>query len=72
MAVVQVLSSLFGQFPFLTKLFAELAAIPARCSVTPRRRHGPSWSPKSSAAEHQARGFVVQPKRWIVSAPSVG
>jgi transposase len=60
-----VLSTLFGQFPFLNKLFADSAytgpvfhdglanAMPGLVTEIVRRCD-------------QARGFVVLPKRWIV------
>ena len=60
-----LLSTLFGQFPFLRKLFADSAyagpvfhdglatALPALVTEIVRRCD-------------QARGFVVLPKRWIV------
>lgn len=62
---VLVLSTLFGQFPFLKKLFADggysgpvfhdgqKAALPCLVTEIVRRCD-------------QARGFVVLPKRWIV------
>lgn len=62
---VLLLSTLFRQFPFLRKLFADSAyagpvfhegattAIPSLVIETVKR------------ADH-AKGFVVQPKRWIV------
>ena len=60
-----VLSTLFGQFPFLEKLFADSAyagpvfhdgltnALPGLATEIVRRCD-------------QAKGFVVLPKRWIV------
>ena len=60
-----VLSTLFGQFPFLEKLFADSAyagpvfhdgltnALPGLATEIVRRCH-------------HAKGFVVLPKRWIV------
>ena len=60
-----VLSTLFGQFPFLEKLFADSAyagpvfhdgltnALPGLVTEIVRRCN-------------QAKGFVVLPKRWIV------
>ena len=60
-----VLSTLFGQFPFLEKLFADSAyagpvfhdrlanAMPGLVTEIVRRCD-------------QAKGFVVLPKRWIV------
>jgi transposase len=60
-----VLSTLFGQFPFLKKLFADSAY------AGPVFHDGLANAMPSLAIEivkrcDQARGFVVLPKRWIV------
>ena len=60
-----VLSTLFGQFPFLKRLFADSAY------AGPVFRDGLAKALPSLVTEivrrgDQARGFVVLPKRWIV------
>ena len=60
-----VLSTLFGQFPFLKKLFADSAY------TGPVFHDGLANAMPSLVTEivrrcDQARGFVVLPKRWIV------
>lgn len=62
---ILVLSTLFGQFPFLGKLFADSAY------AGPVFHQGVSHAMRSLAIEivkraDHARGFVVEPKRWIV------
>jgi transposase len=62
---ILVLSTLFGQFPFLGKLFADSAY------AGPVFHQGVSRAMRSLAIEivkraDHARGFVVEPKRWIV------
>ena len=62
---VLLLSTLFGQFPFLRKLFADSAYA------------GPIFHDGAAKAMHNleveivkradhAKGFIVEPKRWIV------
>ena len=60
-----LLSTLFGQFPFLRKLFADSAYTG---SVF---RDGAAKAMRSLAVEiikrsDRAKGFVLEPKRWIV------
>lgn len=60
-----VLSTLFGQFPFLAKLFADSAY------AGPVFNDGLANTLPGLATEivrrcDQAKGFVVLPKRWIV------
>ena len=62
---VLLLSTLFGQFPFLRKLFADSAY------SGPVFRDGAAKAMRSLAVEivkrtDHAKGFVVEPKRWIV------
>jgi transposase len=62
---VLLLSTLFGQFPFLRKLFADSAY------TGPVFRDGAANAMRSLVAEivirtDRAKGFVVEPKRWIV------
>jgi len=62
---LMVLSTLFGQFPFLKNLFADSAY------AGPVFHDGLANALPSLATEivrrcDQARGFVVLPKRWIV------
>ena len=59
------MSTLFGQFPFLKRLFADSAC------AGPVFRDGlanalPSLVTEIVRRSDQARGFVVLPKRWIV------
>ena len=62
---VLLLATLFGQFPFLGKLFADSAY------AGPRFQDGADGAMRSLAVEivkcaDHAKGFVVEPKRWIV------
>ena len=62
---VLLLSSLFGQFPFLRKLFAD------RAYGGPIFRDGvakvlPDLAIDIVRRGDYAKGFVVEPKRWIV------
>ena len=59
------MSTLFGQFPSLRKLFADSAY------TGPVFRDGAAKAMRSPAVEiikrtDRANGFVVEPKRWIV------
>jgi transposase len=62
---VLLMSTLFGQFPLLQKLFADGAY------TGPIFQDGVSKAVRSLIVEivkrsDQAKGFVVEPKRWIV------
>ena len=62
---VVLLSTLFGQFPFLRKLFADSAY------TGPVFQDGVSKAMRGLLIEivkrsDPAKGFVVEPKRWIV------
>ena len=62
---LMVLSTLFGQFPFLKKLFADTAY------AGPVFQDGLALAMPGLVTEivrrcDQAKGFVVLPKRWIV------
>jgi putative transposase len=62
---VLLLRTLFGQFPFLRKLFAD------RAYAGPIFHAGTAEAMPSLAVEivkrsKQTKGFVVEPKRWIV------
>ena len=62
---VLLLATLFGQFPFLCKLFADSAY------SGPRFRRGAAKAMPGLVVEFvkradHAKGFVVEPKRWIV------
>jgi transposase len=60
-----VLSTLFGQFPFLKRLFADSAyAGPVFRDALANAL--PSLVTEIVRRSDQARGFVVLPKRWIV------
>ena len=62
---VLVLATLFGQFPFLRKLFADGAY------AGPIFHNGTATAMPDLAVEivkrsDRSKGFVVEPKRWIV------
>jgi transposase len=62
---ILLLSTLFGQFPFLRKLFADSAY------TGPVFRNGaanvmPNLGIEIVKRRNNARGFVVEPQRWIV------
>jgi hypothetical protein len=62
---VLLLSTLFGRFPFLRKLFADSAY------AGPIFQTGAAKAMQGLAIEivkrsKHAKGFVVEPKRWIV------
>jgi putative transposase len=62
---VLLLTTLFGQFPFVRKLFADSAY------AGPVFNDGVAKAMPSLVVEivkraHHAKGFVVEPKRWIV------
>jgi len=62
---ILLLSTLFGQFPFLRKLFADSAY------AGPIFGEGAAKAMRSLVVEivkraDGAKGFVVEPKRWIV------
>ena len=62
---VLVLATLFGQFPFLRKLFADSAY------AGPIFRNGTATAMPDLEVEivkrsDRSKGFVVEPKRWIV------
>jgi len=62
---VALFSTLFGQFPFLRKLFADSAY------TGPIFQHGVAKAMRNLMVEivkrsDHAKGFIVEPKRWIV------
>ena len=62
---ILLLTTLFGQFPFLRKLFADGAY------AGPLFQDGAASAMRGLAVEvvkraDHAKGFVVEPKRWIV------
>ena len=62
---VMLLATLFGQFPFLRKLFADSAY------TGPVFHDGAAKAMRNLVVEivrraDHAKGFVVEPKRWIV------
>ena len=62
---VLLLSTLFGQFPFLRQLFADRAYTgPVFQDGVAKAMRGPTVE-IVKPADH-AKGFVVEPKRWIV------
>lgn len=60
-----VLSTLFGQFPFLNKLFAD-SAYAGRVFDNGLANVMPSLATEIVRRRDRAKGFVVLPKRWIV------
>ena len=69
---VLLLSTLFGQFPFLRKLFADSglsrADLPGRLSPSAM----PDLVIEIVRRSDHAKGFVVEPMRWIVERTMVG
>jgi transposase len=62
---IMVLSTLFGQFPFLKKLFADSAyAGPVFHDALANTM--PCLAIEIVRRSDQAKGFLVLPKRWIV------
>ena len=61
-----LLASLFGLFPFLTKLFADSAYHLGPVFHGALAASSPSSSTEIVKRSDRAKGFVVLPKRWIV------
>jgi putative transposase len=62
---VMLLSTLFGQFPFLHKLFADSAYTGPIFQVGATNAMRGLLVEIVKRSDH-AKGFVVEPKRWIV------
>ena len=62
---VLLLRTLFGQFPFLRKLFAD-AAYAGPIFHAGAAKAMPSLAVEIVKRRKHAKGFVVEPKRWIV------
>ena len=62
---VLLLRTLFGQFPFLRKLFAD-AAYAGPIFHAGAAEAMPSLAVEIVKRSKHAKGFVVEPKRWIV------
>ena len=62
---VMLLSTLFGQFPFLKKLFAD-SAYAGPVFHDGLTKTMPDLVIEIVRRSDQAKGFVVLPKRWIV------
>jgi transposase len=62
---IMLLSTLFGLFPFLQKLFAD-SAYQGPLFDTGLANVLPHLQTEIVKRSDQARGFVVLPKRWIV------
>ena len=62
---VLLLRTLFGQFPFLRKLFAD-SAYAGPIFHTGAAEAMPSLAVEIVKRSKQTKGFVVEPKRWIV------
>jgi transposase len=62
---IMLLSTLFGMFPFLEKLFAD-SAYEGPIFHTALALILPTLKTEIVKRSNQAKGFVVLPKRWIV------
>jgi transposase len=62
---IQLLSTLFGMFPFLKKLFAD-SAYEGPIFHTALASILPCLKTEIVKRSDQIRGFVVLPKRWII------
>lgn len=60
-----VLNTLFGRFPFLTKLFAD-GGYQGRVFATAAAHAMPGLSVEIMKRSDTAKGFEVIPKRWVV------
>jgi transposase len=64
---IMLLSTLFGMFPFLEKLFAD-TAYEGPHFHTALALTLPTLKTEIVKRSDQAKGFVVLPKRWIIEA----
>ena len=62
---ISLLATLFGQFPFLEKLFAD-SAYQGPIFATRSPRFLPRLETEIVKRSDHAKGFVQLPKRWIV------
>ena len=62
---VQLLSTLFGMYPFLVKLFAD-AGYQGTKFAGAVAKHLPHLAIEIVKRSDQAKGFVVLPMRWVV------
>jgi putative transposase len=62
---ISLLATLFGQFPFLVKLFAD-SAYAGSIFHTALVKTLPNLKTEIVKRSDQAKGFVPLPKRWIV------
>jgi len=62
---VLLLSTLFGMYPFLAKLFAD-AGYQGTKFADAVAKHLPHLAIEIVKRSHQAKGFVVLPMRWVV------
>ena len=62
---VLLLSTLFGQFPFLCKLFAD-SAYAGPVFANGIARVMPNLATEIVRRRDNTKGFVVEPQRWIV------
>ena len=65
---VLLLSTLFGMYPFLVKLFAD-AGYQGTKFADAVAKHLPHLAIEIVKRSDQAKGFVVLPMRWVSSAP---
>jgi putative transposase len=63
--VARLLATLFGQFPFLAKLFAD-SAYAGSIFHTALGKVLPNLKTEIVRRSDRAKGFVPLPKRWIV------
>src|SRR6266481_438076 len=62
---ISLLATLFGQFPFLAKLFAD-SAYAGSIFHTALTKALPNLGTEIVKRSDRAKGFVPLPKRWIV------
>jgi transposase len=62
---ILLLATLFGQFPFLRKLFAD-SAYTGPVFANGIAQVMPNLVHEIVKRSDQAKGFIVEPKRWIV------
>jgi transposase len=68
---IWLLATLFGQFPFLAKLFAD-SAYAGSIFHTALGKVLPNLKTEIVRRSDRAKGFVPLPKRWIVERTSIG
>ena len=66
---ISLLATLFGQFPFLEKLFAD-SAYQGPIFANVLAKILPRLETEIVKRSDHAKGFVQLPKRWIVARPN--